>query len=524
MICVLSDLHFQDLHLEPDGFRSDPNVPAEALERFFRGMARRIEDDLRAGRKIREVTFVLAGDVFELHRSERWFSPDPERGNPENLRPYVARAPLNLRDPADRALDAVVARILGGILHRDGLPVPQKPPEARYDPLRGGLLHPLTPSMEAIQDAWKKPDRYKFPVPVRFAYLPGNHDRLVNLSPTAARAVRELLGIPATGDAIAAWRFPHRLIDPKHGVVIRHGHEYDPTNCEFYLGRPRSVLTDDLYDRGTIGDLVTLDVACRMPHLFRTMNADAADPEHADGALYRRIREIDDLRPLGSIVDWILYSAEEGAAAQVASKPRGKRSREDAGKQLWKHKLSPVLSFIVLELAKNRFLGDWISRHDKKGADRMDMLQAALSRPSLRALGRMTLGSAAVIRMLLKSATADRDAGKLGPGALPEPERTVRMELSLGSEVDPRDEKFLTFLVSGHTHNPGVEPLVAHAFEGREVFTIDTGTWRRLIRRCRDGKTFATTRMATYAIVYADDEGPGHRFQVWTGVTAGGDA
>ena len=514
MIVVVSDLHFQDVQLEPPGVRVDPNVPAEALERFFRGIARRTEDDIRAGRRIKDVTFVLAGDIFELHRSERWFSSDVERGNPDNLRPYMATGPLNLRDPKDRALDAVIARVLGGIVHSDGAPVPQKPSGGAGT---AASLDKLTPQMQAIRDAWAKPDRYRFPVPVRFVYRPGNHDRLANLSPTVARAVRELLGIGGsdseTRATLGSWRFPHRFVDPRHGVLIRHGHEYDASNCEFFLGRPRSVLTDDLYDRPTIGDLVTVDVAGRLPNLFRATYSDALDPGAEDGRLYRRIREIDDLRPLGAIVDWVLYSAADGAAARAAA---------DGGKAVWKSKLSPVLGFVVQELAKNRFLSEWMQRHDKRGPDRMDVLQAALSRPSVRALGRMTLGSAGVIRMLLRAATADRDAGKLGPNAMPDLDKLLKAELSLGEEVDPKDERFLTFLVSGHTHNPGVDAAKSVSADGREIFTIDTGTWRRLIRRCRDGKTFATTRMATYAIVYADDEGPGHRFQVWTGVTAGG--
>ena len=516
MIVVLSDLHFQDTRLEPEAMRVDPNVPAESLERFFRGIARRIEDDIKAGRKIQDVTFVLAGDIFELHRTDRWFSGEPEIGNPESLRPYTHQAPLNLRNPADRALDAVLARILGGILHKDGSPIPQKPATERIDPDKAiALQGALTPAAEAIRDAWKTPERYRFPVPVKFLYLPGNHDRLVNLSPTAARAVRELLGIGQNGNdgnLVGSWRFPHRLIDLRHGVAIRHGHEYDATNCEFYLGRPRSVLTDDLYDRATIGDLITVDVCGRLPHLFRAAYKNSDDPEHEDGRLYRQIREIDDLRPIGAVVDWILHSVDESAHALA-----------DGGKKMWKDKLSPILTGVVLELAKNRFLADWMSRHDRKGADRMDMLQAALSRPSLRALGRMTIGSAGVIRMLLRASVADRDAGKLGPASLPDFDKLLQTELSLGSEVDPRDEKFLSFLVSGHTHNPGIEPLRGITTRGREIFAIDTGTWRRLIRRARDGKSFATTRMATYAIFYADDEGPGHRFQVWTGVTAGGD-
>ncbi len=515
MIVVLSDLHFQDTRLEPEGVRVDPNVPADSLDRFFTGMARRIEDDLRAGRKVRDVTFVLAGDVFELHRSERWFSRDPEQGNPEGLRPYGVSTPLNLRVPEDRALDALVARILGGIVHRDGGALAQKPAAGGTEPA-AGVLRALTPAMEAIRDAWREPDRYRFPVPVRFHYLPGNHDRLVNLSPTAARAVRELLGIPAPRAEHAragAWRFPHRLVDPKHGVTVRHGHEYDAHNCEFFLGRPRSVLTEDLYDRATIGDLITVDVACRLPRLFYDAYPDAADPAHEDGRLYRRIREVDDLRPLGAIVDWLTTSVEDGA--------RGIAARR-SGKKVWKDKISPLLASMVLELAKNPFLGDWMGRHDKKGADRMEMLRSALSRPSLRALGRLTIGSASIIRMLLMAATADRDAGRLGPSALPDLERTLKVELSLDGEVDRSDERFLSFLVSGHTHNPGVEPVKSIAADGRDIFAIDTGTWRQLIRRCRDGRSFAASRMATYAIFYADDEGPGHRFQVWTGVTAGG--
>lgn len=512
MIVVLSDLHFQDTRLEPDGMRSDPNVPAESLDRFFRGVARRIEDDIRAGRKIREVTFLLAGDIFELHRTERWFSTDPETGNPDGLRPYYTQAPLNLRDPRDRGLDLVIARIMGGILHRDGAAVPQKPPEAAHDPNNSIALGALTPAMETLRDAWKTPERYRFPVPVKFAYLPGNHDRMINLSPTAARAVRELLGMKRE-DAAAqgGWRFPHRFVDPKHGIAVRHGHEYDGTNCEYFLARPRSVLTEDLYDRATIGDLVTVDIASRLPHVFRADHANALDPEHHDGLLYRRIREIDDLRPLGSIVDWILYSAEDGL--------QDAKGRLIQGKALWKEKLSPVLARLVLELSKNKFLAEWVSRHNKKGADRMDVLQAALSRPSMRALGRMTLGSAGVIRMLLKATTSDRDAGRMGPASLPDLERTLEEELT--GVADRGDAKYLQFLVSGHTHNPGVEALKSTHAGDRDVFTIDTGTWRRLIRRCRDGKSFATTRMATYAIFYADDEGPGHRFQVWTGVTAG---
>src|SRR5271155_3723082 len=106
MFVVISDLHFEEVASDrvssPKSGRSlrfdDRNLSPGAFELVFRELASAAKGD---GAK--RLDLVLAGDIFDLHRTNRWFEDD--------LRPY-----LSCRDiSAGSLVEAKVLRILDAI-------------------------------------------------------------------------------------------------------------------------------------------------------------------------------------------------------------------------------------------------------------------------------------------------------------------------------------------------------------------------------------------------------------------------
>ena len=86
MLVVISDLHFEEEQSDNiPGNNNHPriefsrNLPGKAYRRFFAHLA---SEAVR--NEAERLDLVLAGDLFDLHRTSLWFYQ-----NPENLRPYV---------------------------------------------------------------------------------------------------------------------------------------------------------------------------------------------------------------------------------------------------------------------------------------------------------------------------------------------------------------------------------------------------------------------------------------------------
>lgn len=280
MIVVVSDLHLQ--HTTQDVIRRREgdgvmecgvrrNVTAGALRLLFAEVA---ENVARSGAL--QVELVLAGDIFELHRSPAWFFGGSA------LRPFTST------DQAPAELEAKVTAILSAIVAEN---------RAFFE-----LLAQVVSTGSCGDDVG---GMLSIGAPIRVHYIPGNHDRLANGWPRLRSRVRELLCIE--GNATAP--FPHVLdFGEGYGVKIRHGHEYEPSNFGGSW-RPGGEPEPSNYAAPTLGDYATIDLAARLAVSFRARYARELRQPGLAGELYRKLylslTEFDDVRPASALPGYL---------------------------------------------------------------------------------------------------------------------------------------------------------------------------------------------------------------------------
>ncbi len=467
MLVVISDLHFTEERsdtIASDGRRLEPmvrNLGPRAFEGFFDTLARQVVRD-----GARNVHLVLAGDIFDLHRTALWFEgPD---------RPWVPNGEVGA------ALEGRILKILGAI-------AAEKAVVGSLEAIRrfagGRYLDPASG------------EERPFPVQTILSYIPGNHDRLCNATPALRRKTRELLGL-TPGEEPFGHTVCSSLTSPpgdENVVLVRHGHEYDRYNFSRDLSRVKTVpdLKEDAYGRPTLGDFVTVAVASRLPVLFREVHGDARIVSSSRlGALYRRLLAFDDLRPQSALLEFLLAGAREMGGAS----------------QTWKA-LEPVLAHLLEEIHDDPYLRKWLKRLEKKWSpDAIDVLQAALDLQVWRAGVPLSW-----VRALM------RLKGKIrGTGHPP--------EILAAREPNIRGGG-LCFVVAGHTHHPAVRLLGVRS--GKERYYIDTGTWRHRIPSNHDLTAFGSLKALTWVGIYGPGEDPGHgpapvrgiSFDYWSGFT-----
>jgi len=245
------------------------------------------------------------------------------------------------------------------------------------------------------------------------------------------------------------------------------------------------------YDDSAFGDFITVEVASRLPSLFR-----GEYPDHdilgseALSTLYLRLLRFDDLRPQSALLDFLL---------SIRRAPELGLSQED----IWE-KLAPIAKNLLNDLSKHEVLRDWLDRLERRWRpDPIDALQLFLrSRVWERW---MPLGSLKTIQKFIDDAAIAERNKTSGPERFAAREEVVRMGSS-------------RFVVAGHTHKPKVELLAPDA-EG-ERYYVNTGTWRNRIFSTQERTGFGRLKGRTYVIFY----GPGERegalqesFDYWEG-------
>jgi len=432
MLVAISDLHLQDTTLS--GLPDQPNVPPQAFELFFRHVAASARQN-----RAREIIVLLNGDIFDLLRSERWFVGGFMG------RPYWT--------PLPDAVERKLLEIWSGI------------ERSNRETMR--LLHAV-----AVGEA-----DFDFPVQPRFVYVAGNHDRLVNLSPTLRRKVHELFDLDSSDEALT-WTYSA----PAYGVFARHGHEYDWANCayNFTFRRPGAALDEALYWETPIGDWVTLDIATRLPHRFRELYAD----HPLFGYLYPRLRAIDDVRPAAKVVPWL--------QAEVAENREANRI------------VSETFRTVLRERADDPFMWSWLR---------------AYSRPLRVNRARPWVAAVRVLPRLLES---------LPPRlirwlsfALTSSCRQPAWRLAAGEAILRRPP--YQYIVSGHFHDP--RTVLLRKVAGRPYVYFCTGSWRRRFEECRQDGRFLQLHAMNYATFFRRDEDPDHlgrpkstSFNLWDGL------
>ncbi len=420
MLVFISDLHFVD------GTAGEHNIHFKAFEYFFDDVLLVAKDPRN---DVQEVRLVFLGDVFDLLRTTNWF------GYPQDERPWGKKS---------EAME----------IHAQTI----------FDEITGHKMNKR--SLEIIN---AKVEELRAVVPkVDLAYLPGNHDRLINLSRPLRRKVCQALKLAHNPEE----KFPYQLHFPEYGVFARHGHEYDYYN---YEGGPAN--SDEDYAQVPIGDPITTELVSRLPYeLEKRLVMDPAEKE----IIVRNFQEIDNVRPLSAVVEWLLY--------EVQQKPG------------WlKNLIEKIIDDTIKYFYSLNFVKDWFDRHDKwlNPFDRADQIQMALY-----ILERFNVLS---LDKLWSLASRAKDA-------------LVKDDLLAAAPTEPAlQDPAYRFVVYGHTHEPLVAPLRRRG--DREQVYFNTGTWRSRHQKALMDDSFASWKNLTYVTFFRKEERPGRQalFETWTG-------
>jgi UDP-2,3-diacylglucosamine pyrophosphatase LpxH len=463
MIAVISDVHFEEEASDairgndgPEVLTFKRNLHPAAYRSFIAAMAEQVRH-----RRLRDFELVLAGDLFDFNRTTLWFQ--------DSLRPYAALEEFEppLEAKLEKILDATVAE-----------------PNVR-DALESFRL-----LMQGRYRQWSNdPDdmqELQFPAErVAIHYLCGNHDRVANSSPAMRRRIRELLGLK--GDA----EFGHVLMTDDPAVLIRHGHEYDPNNFGTDLAGSSGIpleVPDRAYSEPTFGDFITIDVAVRLPHLFRRKYGDEEIlKDKVLSRLYLRLLQFDDVRPQSALLDYLLDSS--GA--------------EFSEEQAWE-RLVPVIELLMDEVHENKFFRRCLTERAKTWT------------PALLDFSRVLLKMGAWRNPFARELSRKLSRHFLGGGLAGKPEVIAQREEVVGNGR-------ARLVIAGHTHAPHVSLVSSDRDSDR--FYINTGTWRNRIPATPDGRMFGRLKAMTYVMLFSsqeDPEGSGPQygsFDYWTGFT-----
>ena len=455
MIAVISDLHFEEEAsdvITGNGkqiiFRR--NLDPKAYRSFISHMA----DEARR-RHAEGFELVIAGDLFDLNRTVLWFSDD--------LRPYVSL------DNVSPELEKKILKILEAVAAEPAV----KQTLELFRNLAAGSYQGHNPKARNWVDQ-------EFPCPVKITCLAGNHDRLANASAAVRNRICELIGIGPVE------RFPHYALFHDPDALVRHGHEYDNNNFALDLPEKESIpleVEEAGYSEANFGDFITIDVAVRLPHLFRRRYGDEQilkDPVLS--ALYLRLLQFDDVRPQSALLDYMLDDSG------------GDFSVEEA----WE-KLVPVMQDLIAEIHDNKFFRYWLSRRAKPWAPaELELARALLQMGGWR--NRPAREAARKIARFMMGGEPDQ------------PQLSAMREELVGSNK-------VRVVLSGHTHSP--EVCLIKSDESGDRFYINTGTWRDVIPSTPDGRTFGRLRALTYVTLYskAEQAESCNSFDYWTGFT-----
>ena len=455
MIAVISDLHLEEEASDLIAGNGKQIIFRRNLDpKAYRSFISHMADEVRR-RKAMTFELVIAGDLFDFNRTTLWFADD--------VRPYAA---LN---ETSSELEFKLIGILNAIAAE---PAVARTLELIRD-LASGKYRAGNPGSESARFE-------EFPCPVKITCLAGNHDRVANASPAIRRRIGELIGVDATEP------FPHHRLLKDPDVLIRHGHEYDDNNFAIDLPDHGSIpleIDETGYSLANFGDFITIDVAVRLPYLFRRKYGDAKILQDAVlEALYLRLLQFDDVRPQSALLDYML---------DVSS---GDFSAEDA----WE-KLVPVIQSLLSEIHDNKFFRYWLGRRAKPWAP----AELEVAR------GLLELGG-------WRNRPAREAARKIAHfmmGGEPDQPQLWAMREQLIHDNEVR------LVLAGHTHAP--EVCLIKSDESGDRFYINTGTWRNVIPATPDGRTFGRLRALTYVTLYSKSEHDNgcSSFDYWTGFT-----
>ena len=427
MIVVMSDLHFSEAQSTQIGTKKfDRNLPVEIFQAYFTEI-----NQYALNNQIKKIDFVLAGDILEISRSSIWLEG--------NHRPYISNEQV---EPGSEAENNIL-KIIEAIGNED--------------------------SVREILFLFRDINEY-FVVPVELHLLLGNHDRLVNATPGTRRAARELFGLGIDDKPFDNYRvFNDNKSQPF--CLIRHGHEYDPTNFSQNIQQLDSIplsISESIYGKSCLGDIITIEFGAALSWYFVQHHGEEKILESPKLlAIYERLMEFDDVRPTTA---WLSY---------LFSIPGVKKEK------IW-NLLEPSFTEVINALGDSHLF--------------FQTLQAsAVISPVLAFSLKVLLWSGLfkkgipfwVIKRIMKVASKSIKLKSQVKWA-------KREELILAKKSSCK------CVISGHTHFAEVSLISAK--KGDERYYINTGTWRNVIPAAKTYKEFGLLKAVTKVIVFLPNE------------------
>lgn len=422
----MSDLHFADSSSNSlDGHKYNHNLPAEVYTSYFKEIGEFISDS-----EIKKIDLVLAGDIFEITRSALWHQ--------DHLKPYLHNDEITDGSDAEKRVLQVVDSIA-------------------EDERVAATLRAFCRLSEYYQ------------LPVQVHYIPGNHDRLANASLAVRARIQELLGLEAKGAHFENQYIHYSAGEPM--ALVRHGHEYDKSNFSADLNTWLEIPTfieKKYYDAPVLGDIVTSEVAAKLPFLFREYYGDVTITSHSDlMTMYQRLIDFDNVRPSNALINFLF-------STPGLSK-----------KEVWEF-IEPVM----LKLLDNLALGDGIGK-------------------SLISFGKMSGASAFTLRSVLRSRLWRFGLPFWAIKTLLNPvskrsKIPTNLDLILREQSMKDDLSTIKCIVSGHTHNPVVELL--KVTKDIERYYINSGTFRNVITATPSLGRFGRLRSKARVMIFTQNE------------------
>lgn len=510
MLIVISDLHFVD---ETAGKH---NLPADAFEDVF------LSDvvELAIRKQATEITLLLLGDIPDLIRSTHWFNIPPAD------RPWGARGLADVQNwrilhtVPTTPTEQVCLRILGELPasgRREDVP-PDTILSRNWDVF--ALFRNLEPEIHrriaTRQAELPARERLSTMPPVKIIYVPGNHDRLINLYPRLRTAWRDIAGLTidattVSGSPVETWWYRTDFQNEAYGAYGRHGHQFDLWN--YGGGHDSASLQAHL--QPPIGDVIATEFAAGLVWQARQI-------ENRIGPnLITRLEDIDNVRPFSRLLEWLYYEMEQNK--------RHRKALDEITDTVVKNVLNipfvqqwrTPLTNLDERLRANhglRGLGDLIERLNAPGPD--EMVRLATAAPLRWLFGKMLdRTDANTLLQFILFFTGSQNGG--------DDDDDPYLQGAFREHIWQNNPAY-HFVLYGHTHRPGVWAL--DGSNNREVMYINSGTWRERIQRTTGldlAADFIKFKQMTYVVIYGDEENGGRRggskvkgtpsFDMWTG-------
>ncbi len=427
MLIVLSDLHFSEAQSTQIGpYRFNRNLPPEAFLAYFSEI-----NQIAKVNQVDEVDLVLAGDILEISRSSLWLEGEQ--------RPYVDYDDVH---PGSE-IEQIILKIIYAIAN-----------EAK-----------VSNTLALFRDI-----QQYFDMDIHVHLILGNHDRLANATPRIRREVHQMFGLEGGNELIDH----HFIFKDEMGrpfCLIRHGHEYDPTNFAINFRNRATIPTnipEEIYTQSVLGDITTIEFGASLSWLFlKEYGEEAILKDETLRALYQRLMEFDDVRPTTA---WLSY---------LFSTPGVERRRTW---ELMKPSFTKIINIL--------------SEHEQ-------FMQTLRKSAAISKIVRV------FIMALLKSGLfKDGVPYWLIKGIMKTVSKSIKHESqskwAKREALIKNQESGCKCVISGHSHFAEVSLLSAN--NGDERYYINTGTWRNVIPATKNYQDFGRLKSLTKVILFKPSE------------------